>query len=709
MADKRADQFDPATSQDLFVSGTDKEDLTDGPEGSTRRFNLSGLSHASTGVFTGGVLTFATVSTIDVATVAGVVNDLTDTFPNQSHPIKLDAFTYNANVAVDGTFLLLIDKLGATSQQLLDASDPVVRRRDFLFLGAFTVSGGAIVSVVNAKLSPLEPAQQLFDLLAGLGTIRFSGLAFSIIAGGTYSVTSGILASIGAGASGAGRAQNQIDIPAEVPQSFIYVLGKTGTFLPGTETQLQSDIFDDGNVTADTIGGGGNQATIQYIFKLPSDDSVNYIVLGQEVYATMDDAEAAASSDQANLIVPDLLAKNALLVDRIVMQKTISDWEDMAEFTTLGGSIFGSTVLGGSAIGGGGGDFFGPASSQVNELLTFASGTGKTGLAASDISVIAGVIERITNGEDLWLKVDASNENVFIGRHVDGTGVPSLTNTTLLVTANATNNIALVTLGNNSQSIDFVKSGVFRGKISNNRDRNSIALENATGKRLEILPNDTATFLVDKIGIGKAASPDDMIVSYPANSGGVGLSSFTTVQRDAKTFEAGAEIWNIDTTISERYDGAVWSQSGGKRESCIVSAFQNTQPTLIIALDSYVRARLGGGQTISNQKNFTLGTDGAVYSGNGYRGVVTITFDYHIPPSLLDTKGYAFAIGRDGTPLTNSLHENNDVHNSSEYIQGACTTLVELANGAEITLRVKQIVGTLEDDITFRNVSITFS
>lgn len=368
-----------------------------------------------------------------------------------------------------------------------------------------------------------------------------------------------------------------------------------------------------------------------------------------------------------------------------------------------------SRIVGNAASIQADGDVVGGGASQLNEVATYSSLTGLAIKSTSDVSIEAGVIDRITADKDLWLRVNSTNEHVIVGRHIDFTGVPNLNNTTLLVTANSTNALAMVTLNNNSQAIPFIKQGVFRGALFNNRDRNSIGIENANNKYIEVLPNDTATLLVDKIGIGRAASGNDAVLAFADGMGTIRLPRSTTTQRDLYSVQfSGEKIWNSTTEVEQTWDGTQWWQSGGKKESCIVSAFQNTTPTLIITLDSYVRARLGAGQTITNNKNFVLTTDGAQYKGNGYRGIVTITFDYHIPASLLNTKGYAFTIGRDGTPFTNSLHENNNVLNSGQYIQGTCTTLMELAFDAEVTLRVKQIVGTLEDDITFRNVSITF-
>lgn len=701
MVDKTADQFPDAESQDIFVAGTNVSGVS-----VTQRFNLSSLSHASTGVFTGGVITFATVSTIDVAELTGVVNDLTDTFPNQSHPINLIAYTYNATVAVDGTFLLLIDKLGVTSQELLDASDPTVRRRDFLLLGAFTVSGGAIVSVTNAKLSPLEPAQQLFDLLAGLGTIRFKDLAFSIIAGGTYSVNSGILASIGAGASNGGRAQNQIDIPAESPQSFIYVLGKTNTFLPGLETQIQSDIFDDGNVTPDAIPGSGSQATIQYIFKLPSDDNVNYIVIGQEVYSTMDDAEAAASSDQANLVVPSILAENAILLDRIVMQKTITDWEDMTEFTTLGGSIFGSTVQGGSAIGGGGGDFFGPASSQANELLTFSDGMGKIGLAASDVSILAGVIERLTNGEDLWLKVDATNENIFIGRNNDATGVPNLSNTSLLVTANGTNSIAMVTTGNNSQALSFTKNGTFRAQLNNNRDRNSLGLENATGEYIEIRPDKSVVYrsATDaKFGISssnptlefqQANGTVEARISYNA---AIANSLLITKVSSNSSIELATEEVNVAANTTINLDAPNVKQNGvpiNTVKAFAANTASNTTSTTLTGTNQYARCNFGASMAaeVTSNGDWVFSASRFQNVGPDFKGVATFICDiahsdsvellYDLRVSINNEAGLVGIWRQQYVPVGKSGHVTVEAY-------------VEVATNDYVQLNIKQPLGTV--------------
>ena len=580
--------------------------------------------------------------------------------------------------------------------------------RNYINLGFAVHSSGVIELISNDGLKAQNEYSQSVDLMEVLGVTRKEGLAITPYAGLSISKTAGILHSPGAGVGSGNAGQNIVEIMADPTGATFSRILQDGTIETASTQDLDPGFYDNAGVK--TALPQPNDASIVYVYQ-GIDDVVGSLLVayGQTVYSSVSDAEINADTDTR--IIPAAIEQRTNLLARIILRSNATNVTLIDEAVFLPGAKFGVDITGGSAAAGaGGGDVSGGASSQLNEIPSYADLSGKLIKAESDVSILAGIIERLTVGEDLWLKVDSSNENVFIGRHIDTTGVPSLTNTTLLITSNATNAMVMTTLGNNSQSIDFIKSGVFRGKLSNNRDRNSIGLENANGKRLEILPNDTATFLVDKIGIGSAASGEDAVVSFANGMGAIRLPKATTAQRDAfSILTSGETLFNTDSQIEEMWDGFNWYQSGGKSEGCIVSTFQNTQPTLPIALDSYVRARLGGGQIISNTKNFTLGTDGAAYEGNLYRGVVTINFDYHIPPSLLDTKGYAFAIGRDGIPFTTSIHENNNVLNSGQYIQGTCSALMELANGAEVTLRVKQIIGTLEDDITFRNVSITFS
>ena len=116
-----------------------------------------------------------------------------------------------------------------------------------------------------------------------------------------------------------------------------------------------------------------------------------------------------------------------------------------------------------------GGDVIGTTASEINEVTTYSDITGKNIKGGSDVSIVDGVIEKITPDTRLWLKSNTNNEQVIIGRHDDLTGVPNLSNTTAIITSQSTNDIVFATTGNNSQNISFVKQGTFRGQLTNNK------------------------------------------------------------------------------------------------------------------------------------------------------------------------------------------------------------------------------------------------
>ena len=362
----------------------------------------------STGLKLGGFISQGAGDTIDYTAYSGVIVDAT-TYPNIDTTVFGDAGTYNVNTSVDGTFLLAVDATNTFIQIDVNAFG-TDERRDNVNFGAFTVSGGALVSVTPARQDSNEVYQQLLDLLGCLGTIRCDGLNASPSGLLGFDVASGVVMSIGAGATNGERPQNTLSVNAAPNASFRTLLGTVNTVNPVSQTSIDPANYDDGSGSAVAIGGSGARSTIQYIYLIPTGpDASIYVMYGQTIYSTLQDALDAGIEDKIEL--PSLYAKSALLLGRVALRNDATDLEDPLQARFLAGARFGSGLVGGSAASGaGGGDMFGAASAQDSEVFTSSGVSGKVAKADSDVRITNGAIERITNNANLTLSQNGTGK-----------------------------------------------------------------------------------------------------------------------------------------------------------------------------------------------------------------------------------------------------------------------------------------------------------
>lgn len=370
------------------------------PDAPTKDQSLNG-----TGVSRGGIISVLSPTELEYTEGFGDIVDATD--PSGDTVTRVDWVdgVYNPVLTTDGLFVLLCDSAGTFSQVFNDNYDAATRR-DFLTFGAFTIDGGELVSATPFVLSNAEPIQQFFDLLACLGTIRCSGLSVSPNgANMQLNMSSGIIHASGSGSQNNNRNQNLTEINGQSPLVFDRLLGTTNTLLNSGGNIIDPDFYDNGSGLLAPVGGA-NKATIKYVFLLPSPNVSVVVMYGQTVYNTLADAVAAGADD--GIQVPDIYARNALLVGRIAVQSAATDLSNPAQAKFLGGAKFGSGLAGGSAGGsGGGGDVIGAADSNTNEIPTFSDGTGKVIKSESDISALAGALSRISAG-NLILRASTS-------------------------------------------------------------------------------------------------------------------------------------------------------------------------------------------------------------------------------------------------------------------------------------------------------------
>ena len=358
-----------------------------------------------TGISRGGIISVISPTELEYTNGFGNIVDATNPDGDTVTRVDWADGVYNPVLTNDGLFVLLCDNTGTFSQVLNDDYNAATRR-DFLTFGAFTIENGELVSSTPFVVSCSEPLQQLLDWFACIGTTRCSGLSISPASTNlTVAISSGVIHATGTGSQSGGRSQNLTTINGQNPMVFRALLGKTDDIQATGVINIDPLSYDDGSGTLVPISGSG-KATIQYVFLLPSPNVEVTVMYGQTVYNSLADAVAAGIEDP--ITVPDLYARNALLLGRIAVAQSATNLSDATQARFLAGARFGSGLAGGSAAGGGGGgDVIGAASSNNGEVSTFADASGKVLKSDSDVAILNGILSRIGVG-NLTLQASTS-------------------------------------------------------------------------------------------------------------------------------------------------------------------------------------------------------------------------------------------------------------------------------------------------------------
>lgn len=364
----------------------------------------------STGVIRGGEVTFATATTVDIASGYGYIIDATAEGGNESQYIEwVDSPGYIVDVSVDGFYIFSVDNTGTINQDPA-ASINGMFSRDNLILGFVNVVGNVIIRAETLKTDGNEPYQQFLDLLACLGTIRCGGLETAPAAGLQFSITAGELFARGAGTEIGARQQNTLPVSAVNPAVFNRLLGVSDVITATDVNVIDPSNYDSGAGTPTVVPS--NDYTIQYIYKAPVDAGGVIVMYGQNLYANRDDALNAAATEQIS--VPQFIVNNYLLIGRMVVWENATDITNPIHVTFLAGAKFGASLTGGSLGGSpGGGDMFGAAGSSTNEIVTFSDTSGKIASAASNLTAFGQTIGQTNGNVDLTINTTGSGNVVL--------------------------------------------------------------------------------------------------------------------------------------------------------------------------------------------------------------------------------------------------------------------------------------------------------
>lgn len=328
-----------------------------------------------TGLLTGGAVTAATgATTFNVAAGTGVL-----TFPTSisSRTVTWSSFTavsilgpgiFNTFVAIDADGnLVLKPDFPFTAEQ----------RRQYIVLA--NVSHANQVNVDYVLMIPnilYNSDQTVVDLANAIGTINLSGNVFSAAANDrTVQKGSGSFFGIGINADLDVRNPNVKESPAESP-CLLYKFARNGGVYD-VSTEVDNLKWDDNTGVLNLPDVPPNKFTIQRFW---IGGTLCGVSLGQTVYDTMADAQAALLTDPySSLQSPDLV-----LVSYLIIRRGTTDLSNTNDAKFIPAGKFGT---GGSGGAGGTGNVNGPANAVAAQIATFADTSGKL-ISASTLRIV---------------------------------------------------------------------------------------------------------------------------------------------------------------------------------------------------------------------------------------------------------------------------------------------------------------------------------
>lgn len=358
----------------------------------------------STSLIEGGEVTANGTTAVDIAAGSGRIVSFDINGAPTVEEVNWDAIVnFNiTNILTQSGTRLAIDSAGQVVE--LPVAATTQTNRDYINISVVAHAAGTIGRITNTGFTNREVYAQYVDSLQSLGVTRRKGLDILPNAASlTFEKKAGELEAVGAGIESGNRGQNTVALNAQATALFTRALGLTDTPVGVLQTDIDPSNYDIGSGVPEPVGVPASRATIQYVFQSILQPGGLFVMYGQTIYDTLDDAVLNAPSDR--VVVPDLIQGSANLIGRIAVRADATDISDPLQAEFLTGAKFGTGIGGGGFGGGGvgGGDYNGPASSVTDEIHTYADTTGKSGKSGSDIVAVSGGLQRSTPNADLDL------------------------------------------------------------------------------------------------------------------------------------------------------------------------------------------------------------------------------------------------------------------------------------------------------------------
>lgn len=293
-------------------------------------------STMDTGIISGGDISVNGLNpaAIDISALTGyVVDEITDPDSPAVTRVRTAAMT----VALDAPALArtvtwwLMTSAGVVVQQ---ASKPTnTQRRTHLVLGTTAQAAGVIFVDQSLPVIPVQPMNQLADLMDALGPFSIEGnLITPNGANLQINQSAGRLFA---------RAFNHFAGPtltrdphvnttfAQTPAQYRYITATGTTFGPLVSTVDVAN-YDNGGVIT-PVGGGATSSTIQRVWLFATNTAAAQLSIqyGNTVYASL--AAAIDAIGQSGHVVNPLFMSNGALVAHIVVTRTATNLSDTAQ------------------------------------------------------------------------------------------------------------------------------------------------------------------------------------------------------------------------------------------------------------------------------------------------------------------------------------------------------------------------------------------
>lgn len=288
----------------------------------------------STGTASGGQLTANALdpTAVDIGAVDGYVVNYSA--GGQAEPVITRVKTAPQTVSLDAAALLrtatwwLLDSAGAVIQQEPRPSN--TQRRTHIVLGLSVFVGGAIVFEQPLPTILPQTANQLADLMDGLGSFSLFGNQFTPNgANRMLNEAAGAVFSRGFEYLIGGFPSNDPHVSvlqAQTPAFFRYATRATTVFGAAVNTVDVAN-FDSGGVLT-PVGGGANTSTVQRIWIFATTIATQQVVIqyGQTTYSSL---AAAVNAVGTGIHVPNpAVSSNGALVAYLAVTRTATNLSD---------------------------------------------------------------------------------------------------------------------------------------------------------------------------------------------------------------------------------------------------------------------------------------------------------------------------------------------------------------------------------------------
>lgn len=300
----------------------------------------------STGIASGGELSVnaGNPAAIDISAVDGYIVDyLAGT---QAQPVITRVKTADQTVALDAAGLArtvtwwLMNSTGTVIQQ---ASKPTnSQRRTHLVLGVTAQDSGIIFVEQTLPTILPQPANQLADLMDGLGPF--------VISGNTVTANGANLMIDQSAGTLFSRAFNHFFGPtltndphvnttqAQSPAQFRYITQSASVFGPLIATVDVANYDNAGVITP--IGGGSNSSTVHHLWLFATNTAAAQLAFqyGQTVYGSLSAAVDAIGA--GTFVINPLIPSNGALIAHIAATRTATDLSNPAQAVIVTASKF---------------------------------------------------------------------------------------------------------------------------------------------------------------------------------------------------------------------------------------------------------------------------------------------------------------------------------------------------------------------------------